>query len=128
MRFNFGTDRKTDTTLPPFVVAGDDVIGHENNVGGVSDQLVLVGVGFWGDEREHGIAVRRSDRDPAFAGLDTSVEYYAEAQLVAIELETRLLVAYEHIDAVQPEKRIGRQLRHRVHGRNYKKSGSVESV
>ena len=119
MRLNFGVVRNRTPALPPLVVTGEDIVGNENDVGGPADELVLAGIGLGSDEREHGIAVRRSDCDPSLAGLDAGVEDDPEAELVAVELEAQLLVTDKHIDAVEPEKRIGR-LRHRVHGLDYK--------
>jgi hypothetical protein len=51
------------------LVAGKNIISYEDDIGRSADQVRHLGVGLRGDQREDGVPVRRSNGQPAFAGL-----------------------------------------------------------
>ena len=63
--------------------------------------------GFGGHQSEHGIAVRRSDRQPSFTGLDVRIEDHAETELIPVEAQALFLVANENIYAVDAKQLLG---------------------
>src|SRR5271165_5447426 len=111
---------KLDAPARPFPVAGDDIVGHEDDIGGAANEFELLGIRRRSDEREHGIAIRRSDCQPSFAGLEQSIRHEMKAELVEIESQALLLVADEDLHTVNAEKLIRRLLGRRSHGPDYK--------
>jgi hypothetical protein len=102
------------------VVTSDNIVGHENYIGGVANELVLPGIRRWRHERDNRLAVGRSDGQPSFAGLEQGIGDKVEAELVQVKAQASLLVVHEDLDAVNAEDLVGRRLGRRGHGRDYK--------
>jgi hypothetical protein len=94
---------EADSAFGPFLVFGEDIFRDESEASGAADEFEVERIGFGGNERENGLAVRRGDRDEAFAGLQFGVVGEVEPELVDVEAEAAVLVADVNIDGVDAE-------------------------
>ena len=97
---------KADSAPSPFAVGRHDIFGYEDNLRMLADQLVVIGVGIWSDQRQHGCAVRRRNADPALSGLKADIKGQSKTELIKIESQASILIAYIHIDSVHAEIRV----------------------
>src|SRR6266481_6018921 len=91
---------KANSAPSPFAVGRHDIFGYKDNLRMLADQLVVIGVGIWSDQRQHGCAVRRRNADPALSGLKADIKGQSKTQLIKIESQAPILIAYIHIDSV----------------------------
>jgi hypothetical protein len=86
----------------PLAELGKDVFGHEDDLRGATDELVVRGPWTGCDEGEHGAAVWRGDRDPALAGSELRIERQLESELVQVESQAAILIPNEDPNGVDP--------------------------
>ena len=72
-------------------------------MGDTANQLVLAGIGLWGNQRNHSGSIRRADGHPALAGREREIKGESESELVDIEPKASFLVANEDRDGVQAQ-------------------------
>lgn len=101
-----GRAEKVDPTIAPFFKFRDDILSQKNNRSRMANELVIVGLRLWGDERKHGRAIRRSNSQPALTGGKASVDSQVESKLVHVELETSLLIANENGHGTEAQIRL----------------------
>lgn len=94
---------KADPALPPFNVLCGHVVGDQNNAGGPTDELVLIGFGLRRDQRQHRGAVRRGDRDPTITGLKLGVKSHLKSELIDEESQAFVLISNENLEGVDTQ-------------------------
>src|ERR1700732_290020 len=94
---------KANAPLSPLAVRSHDIFSHKRDRRGLTDQFVLIRVGFRCDQGEHGGAVRWSDSYQALSGLKTHIKGQIEPELIHVEPQTSVLIADENVDRVNAE-------------------------
>ena len=94
---------EADAAQGPLLIFRDDIFGDEDDLRGTADEFVLHGIGLGSDEREDGGAVGRRYGDEAFAGLELDVVGEVEAELVEVEAEAAIEIAYEDLGGMDAE-------------------------
>ncbi len=94
---------EANSATSPLAVGGHDIFGNKSDRRRVANQLVLSGVGFRGDQGQHGRAVGRCDADPALSGLKTHIEGQTESKLIQVEPQASVLITNEDVDGVDAE-------------------------
>jgi hypothetical protein len=80
-----------------------EVLRHEDDGYRAADLLVVVRSRARLDQRQHGAAIRRRDRDPTLAGLEADILRELEPELIDVKAQAPLLVADEDLDRVQAQ-------------------------
>lgn len=94
---------KANPALVPFNVLGGHIVGDENNAGRPTDELVFIGFGLRGDQREHRRAVGRGDRDPTVTGLQSGIKCYLKPELINEESQALILISDENLNGVDTQ-------------------------
>ena len=96
---------EANTPEGPLSILGNDIFGDEDDLRGTADEFVLERIGFGSDEGKNSGAVRRSDSDQAFAGLELDVVGEVKAELVEVEAEAAIEIAHEDLSGMDAEVR-----------------------
>src|SRR5713226_6875456 len=96
---------KANSPLSPLAVRSHDIFRHKRDRSGLTDQLVLIRVGFRCDQAKHGGAVRGRNAYPALSGLKTHIKGQVESELLHVEPQAAVLIADENVDCVNAEVR-----------------------
>src|SRR5258708_26127941 len=94
---------KANSPLSPLAVGSHDIFGYKCDRSGLTDQFVLIRVGFRRDQGEHGAAVRRRNSYPALSGLKAHIKGKVESELIHVEPRASVLIADENVDRVNAE-------------------------
>ena len=84
---------ETNPAVAPFVELGKHVFGHEGDLRGAADHLVLLRARLGRDQHEHRRAVRRRHGNPASSGAHPRVKRQVEPKLIHVEAQAAVLVA-----------------------------------
>src|ERR1700722_4357818 len=84
------------STAAPQFVNGKDIFGKETIRRTPADAFVVLRAPLGSNHRQNSAAIRRRDCDPT-AKLETTIGNHAESELIDIELQASVMVAYENI-------------------------------
>lgn len=94
-----------DPALAPFFAFGAYVFGHENNLGGLTDELAFFRAGLRSDQRKTCRPIRRANGQPAIARREAVIKSQMKSKLIQVEPQASILIA--NINRYRVETEIG---------------------
>src|SRR6185312_6474089 len=97
---------KVHSALLPLLELGNYVFGDKHAMAAASNQLGIFRVALRCDQRENRVPIGRRHRQRPSCRFIAVVHHDRKSKLVAIKLQTALLIAHKDVDAEKPKIRI----------------------